>query len=68
MSMPGTPTAATVRHWMVECGGCEARDGCWVDPAGTCEHGEPSWALVLGLLHAEGQRRVGRHRSLPRRS
>ncbi|MGO9504877.1 MAG: hypothetical protein ACLPUO_25670 [Streptosporangiaceae bacterium] len=53
---------------MVECGGCEARDGCWVDPAGTCEHGEPSWALVLGLLHAEGQRRVGRHRSLPRRS
>jgi hypothetical protein len=31
-------------------GGCEALDGCWVEPDGTCEHGEPSWLLRLGYI------------------
>ena len=31
-------------------GGCEATDGCWVEPDGSCEHGRPSWLLVLGLI------------------
>jgi len=31
-------------------GGCDASDGCWVEPDGTCEHGHPSWMLRLGLI------------------
>ena len=31
-------------------GGCEATDGCWTDPDGTCPHGHPSWLLVLGMI------------------
>jgi hypothetical protein len=31
-------------------GGCEATDGCFVEPDGTCEHGQPSWLLALGLI------------------
>jgi hypothetical protein len=33
-----------------EDGGCEATDGCWVEPDGTCEHGKPSRLLALGLI------------------
>jgi hypothetical protein len=29
---------------------CEATDGCPVEPDGECAHGEPSWAIVLGLV------------------
>jgi hypothetical protein len=28
----------------------EATDGCYVEPDGTCEHGHPSWLIVLGLI------------------
>ena len=31
-------------------GGCEATDGCWVEPDGICEHGHPSWLLIMGLI------------------
>jgi hypothetical protein len=33
-------------------GGCEAacQFGCWVEPDGTCEHDQPSWLLVLGMV------------------
>ena len=31
-------------------GGCEATDGCGVELDGTCIHGHPSWALVMGLV------------------
>lgn len=31
-------------------GGCEATDGCWVEPDGTCAHGYPAWLLYLGLI------------------
>lgn len=33
-----------------EDGGCEAVDGCWVEPDGHCEHGCPSWLIVMGLI------------------
>ena len=31
-------------------GGCEAVDGCWTEPDGTCEHGLPSWLLALNMI------------------
>jgi hypothetical protein len=31
-------------------GGCEATDGCWVEPDGVCEHGCKSWLIVLGVI------------------
>ncbi len=31
-------------------GGCEATDGCWVEPDGICEHGKKSWLIVLGMI------------------
>lgn len=39
----------TLMAWHQE-GGCEATDGCWVEPDGTCQHGHPSWLRKLGLL------------------
>jgi hypothetical protein len=33
-----------------EDGGCEATDGCLVEPDGTYEQGQPSWLLALGLI------------------
>jgi hypothetical protein len=43
------PDIEEIEEWMND-GGCEATDGCWVEPDGTCEHGKKSWALVLGLI------------------
>jgi hypothetical protein len=43
------PGVATLERWMDE-GGCEATDGCWVEPDGRCEHGKESWLLVLGWI------------------
>ncbi len=43
------PTGRQLREWMDK-GGCEATDGCWVEPDGHCEHGCPSWMIVLGLI------------------
>ena len=43
------PTFEQLREWMDE-GGCEATDGCWVEPDGICEHGYESWLVVLGLI------------------
>lgn len=31
-------------------GGCEATDGCWVEPDGICPHGHKSWMLILGFI------------------
>jgi hypothetical protein len=36
--------------WFTEDDGCEATDGCWVEPDGTCQHGYQSWLVVLGLI------------------
>jgi len=43
------PDIETLMQWEAE-GGCEATDGCWVEPDGNCEHGHKSWLLELGLI------------------
>jgi hypothetical protein len=43
------PTLETLMAWADE-GGCRATDGCWLAAdVEACEHGCPSWAIVLGL-------------------
>ena len=44
------PDLETIEEWMWEDGGCEATDGCWLEPDGVCPHGHPSWLLVMGLI------------------
>jgi hypothetical protein len=44
------PSIETLRQWMFHEGGCEAIDGCWVEPDGHCPHGQPSWLLYLGMI------------------
>jgi hypothetical protein len=44
------PSLEELRRQLEEDGGCEATDGCWVEPDGTCDHGQPSWLLALGLI------------------
>lgn len=43
------PDIETLEEWHSD-GGCEATDGCWVEPDGVCEHGHPSWLLRLGYI------------------
>jgi len=45
------PDLETLMEWEAE-GGCEAAcpHACWVEPDGTCTHGNPSWLLKLGLI------------------
>ena len=43
------PSIEQILPWESE-GGCEATDGCWVEPDGTCEHGCSSWLIVMGLI------------------
>ncbi len=43
------PSFSDLAAWMEE-GGCEALDGCWVEPDGHCEHGSPSWLLHYGMI------------------
>ena len=43
------PTLEQIQAWESE-GGCEATDGCWVEPDGTCPHGHVSWMRYLGLI------------------
>jgi hypothetical protein len=44
------PSFLELQRQVEEDGGCEATDGCFVESDGTCEHGQPSWLLVLGLI------------------
>jgi hypothetical protein len=44
------PSLEELLRQVQEDGGCEATDGCWVEPDGACQHGEPSWLLALGLI------------------
>ena len=44
------PDMDQLEEWGILDGGCEATDGCWVEPDGTCPHGHPSWMIVLGLI------------------
>lgn len=44
------PTMEELEQWMWEDGGCEATDGCWVEPDGICPHGYPSWFRYMGII------------------
>ena len=44
------PDLETLMRWNDDDGGCEATDGCWVEPDGYCEHGKPSWLIAMGLI------------------
>ena len=44
------PSLEELHRQLEEDGGCEAIDGCFVEPDGTCEHGQPSWLLALALI------------------
>lgn len=44
------PDLETLEEWMVEDGGCEATDGCWLEVDGMCPHGHPAWLLRLGWV------------------
>ena len=48
---PGSPrpSLSQLQEWFAD-GGCETPDGCWVEPDGTCEHGQQSWLLKLGMI------------------
>jgi hypothetical protein len=44
------PTVETLMEWSDE-ERCQATDGCWLEKdMRLCEHGHPSWAVVLGLV------------------
>jgi hypothetical protein len=44
------PSLEELERQVEEDGGCEATDGCFVEPDGSCEHHQPSWLLALGLI------------------
>ena len=44
------PSLEELQRQVEEDGGCAATDGCFVEPDGTCNHGQPSWLLALGLI------------------
>jgi len=43
------PSAATIERWLAQ-GYAKTPCGCIVEPDGTCEHGEESWLLKLGIV------------------
>ena len=43
------PEHAVLQEWEQQ-GGCQATDGCWVEPDGECEHGYPSWFVYLEMI------------------
>jgi hypothetical protein len=43
------PDVHTLNDWIQQ-GGCEALDGCWIEPDGHCEHGYPSWLIYMDLI------------------
>jgi hypothetical protein len=44
-----TPDVEQLMEWDAD-GGCEATDGCWVEPDGECEHGHLSWLRYMGMI------------------
>jgi hypothetical protein len=44
------PSLLELHRQVEEDGGGEATDGCFVQPDGTCDHGQPSRLLALGLI------------------
>ena len=45
-----TPDIEDVMETVDEDEGCEATDGCWIEPDGVCGHGYPSWLLYWGMI------------------
>ena len=43
------PSERKLQEWD-DRGGCEALDGCWVEPDGTCPHNKPSWLMAMGWI------------------
>ena len=43
------PSEKTLQEWHSD-GGCEAIDGCWTEPDGTCDHRYPSWLRALNWI------------------
>jgi len=43
------PEMWQLSEWLSD-GVAEATDGCRVEPDGRCQHGKPSWFLVMGLI------------------
>lgn len=43
------PTQEQLEEWMSD-NVAQATDGCEVEGDGECEHGCPSWLVVLGLI------------------
>ena len=43
------PSMKKLEYWSFD-GVCETPDGCRVEPDGHCEHGYPSWLLILGFI------------------
>jgi len=43
------PSAEDLMEWWDE-GYSQAPDGCIVEPDGYCEHGLPSWLIILGMI------------------
>jgi len=48
------PSAEDVMRWVVS-GVCQTTDGCWVDPDGYCQHGKPSWLIVIRMYDTAGR-------------
>ena len=46
---PTVPEMWQLSEWLSD-GVAEATDGCRVEPDGRCQHGKPSWFLVMGLI------------------
>jgi hypothetical protein len=44
------PSFEDLMDWECDEDGCEATDGCWVEPDGVCPHGHPSWMIVMGVI------------------
>ena len=43
------PEPEQIEEWCLD-SVCEALDGCTVEPDGECQHGRPSWLVVLGMM------------------
>ncbi len=43
------PSMKTLEKYCFD-GISKAPDGCRIEPDGTCQHGYPSWLLILGIM------------------
>lgn len=44
------PGVETLEDWICDVEYPEAVDGCIIEPDGVCQHGYPSWLLLLGYV------------------